>query len=133
MQIEKNRNGVVPNVPTESQILSSPDLKSFLYSELSVATGNFHPDNHLGEGGFGNVYKGWLHKETLTAAKPDSGMAVAVKKLKTQGLQGHKEWLVRILDNQFNLNYDASGKKSSVWFFPFLFFLFAFSYADMRG
>lgn len=93
---EKTRMGNSQLLPTESQILSSPDLKTFLYSELSSATGGFHSDNHLGEGGFGNVYKGWLHEETLTAATPDSGMAVAVKKLKPQGLQGHKEWLVCI-------------------------------------
>lgn len=93
---EKTRIGNGPQLPTESQILSSPDLKTFLYSELSTATGGFHPDYHLGEGGFGNVYKGWLHKETLAAATPDSGMAVAVKKLKTQGLQGHKEWLSEV-------------------------------------
>ncbi|KAH0986908.1 hypothetical protein GBA52_014085 [Prunus armeniaca] len=32
----------------------------FTFRELSVATNNFHPDNLLGEGGFGRVYKGKL-------------------------------------------------------------------------
>lgn len=32
----------------------------FTYRELCVATQNFHPDNLLGEGGFGRVYKGHL-------------------------------------------------------------------------
>ncbi|KAI8527308.1 hypothetical protein RHMOL_Rhmol12G0065600 [Rhododendron molle] len=29
----------------------------------------------------------------LTAVKPGSGMVIAVKRLKPEGFQGHKEWL----------------------------------------
>lgn len=32
----------------------------FSYHELSVATKNFHPNNMIGEGGFGRVYKGYI-------------------------------------------------------------------------
>ena len=94
---EKKRSVVLPNLPTESQILASPGLKSFLYTELCKATQDFCPENLVGEGGFGCVYKGWLAEDTLNAATPGLGMAVAVKKLTPQGFQGHKEWLVRIL------------------------------------
>ncbi|GAU51158.1 hypothetical protein TSUD_240740 [Trifolium subterraneum] len=45
-------------------------LKAFAFNELKNATRNFHPDS--------------LH---------GSGMVVAVKRLKPEGFQGHKEWL----------------------------------------
>lgn len=32
--------------------------KVFNYPELCTATENFNPENQLGEGGFGKVYKG---------------------------------------------------------------------------
>lgn len=91
---DNDKNRVLPIPRPESEILSSPHLKSFSYIELSNATRNFRSDIILGGGGFGDVYKGWLDEETLTAAKPGTGMAVAVKKLKPEGFQGHKEWLV---------------------------------------
>lgn len=91
---ENDRTRVLPIPRPESEILSSPHLKSFTYTELSNATRNFRSDSLLGEGGFGDVYKGWLDEETLTAAKPGTGLVVAVKKLKPEGFQGHKEWLV---------------------------------------
>ncbi|KAH0869550.1 hypothetical protein HID58_076572 [Brassica napus] len=85
----------LPTPRTEGEILSSPNLKAFTFHELKSATRNFRPDSLLGEGGFGYVFKGWLDRTTLTASKPGSGIVVAVKKLKTEGFQGHKEWLVR--------------------------------------
>lgn len=40
------------------------ELKFFELRELKAATGNFSPDNKLGEGGFGPVFKVLLlHKE----------------------------------------------------------------------
>ncbi|KAL1550999.1 putative serine/threonine-protein kinase pbl3 [Salvia divinorum] len=50
----------------------------------------------LGEGGFGYVFKGWIDEHTLTAARPGSGLVIAVKKLKPEGFQGHKEWLTEV-------------------------------------
>ncbi|CAH9078704.1 unnamed protein product [Cuscuta europaea] len=89
-----SRAGSLPNPRSEFEILSSPDLKSFLLSVLEEATQNFC--NLLGEGGFGCVYKGWLDRDTLTASNPGSGMEVAVKRLKLRGVQGHKEWLSEV-------------------------------------
>ncbi|KAL0327192.1 UNVERIFIED_CONTAM: putative serine/threonine-protein kinase PBL3 [Sesamum angustifolium] len=40
--------------------------------------------------------KGWIDEHTLTAAKPGSGLVIAVKKLKPEGFQGHKEWLTEV-------------------------------------
>lgn len=82
---------------SEAEILQSPNLKAFTLTELKNASRNFRPDSLLGEGGFGHVYKAWLDKETLAAARPGTGMIVAVKKLKPEGFQGHREWLVGTL------------------------------------
>ncbi|XWS48047.1 hypothetical protein CRYUN_Cryun13aG0039000 [Craigia yunnanensis] len=81
---------------TESDILSSPNLKAFTFTELKNATKNFRSDNLIGEGGFGYVYKGWMDEKTFVAARPGCGMVVAVKKLKPEGFQGHKEWLSEV-------------------------------------
>jgi hypothetical protein len=79
---------------TEGEILASPNLKPFSFSDLKAATKNFRPDSLIGEGGFGYVYKGWIDEQTLAPSKPGYGMVVAIKKLKPEGFQGHKEWLV---------------------------------------
>lgn len=38
----------------------SIQAKIFSYRELSAATSSFHPENFIGEGGFGRVYRGKL-------------------------------------------------------------------------
>ncbi|XP_034705320.1 receptor-like cytoplasmic kinase 176 isoform X1 [Vitis riparia] len=87
----------VPTTPrTDGEILQSSNLKSFFFSELRTATRNFRPDSVLGEGGFGCVFKGWIDEKAFTAAKPGTGMVIAVKKLNQEGFQGHKEWLAEI-------------------------------------
>uniref|UniRef100_A0A453FQ96 Protein kinase domain-containing protein n=1 Tax=Aegilops tauschii subsp. strangulata TaxID=200361 RepID=A0A453FQ96_AEGTS len=58
------------------------------FRELSAATNNFSPNNLVGEGGFGMVYKGHL-KDT----KED----IAVKRLDKEGFQGNREFLVEVL------------------------------------
>ncbi|CAM8883766.1 unnamed protein product [Rhodiola kirilowii] len=58
----------------------------FAYEELVVATNGFSPDNLLGEGGFGYVYKGYL---------PD-GRIIAVKQLKIGGGQGEREFKAEV-------------------------------------
>lgn len=74
--------------------MQSSNLKSFAFNELKTATRNFRPDSMVGEGGFGCVFKGWVDENSLTAAKPGTGMVIAVKRLNQEGLQGHKEWLM---------------------------------------
>uniref|UniRef100_A0A7N0RJ24 non-specific serine/threonine protein kinase n=1 Tax=Kalanchoe fedtschenkoi TaxID=63787 RepID=A0A7N0RJ24_KALFE len=102
----KDRNGLsgsssksssVPVTPrSEGEILKSPNLKNFSFSELKNATRNFRPDSVLGEGGFGSVFKGWIDDNSLAATKPGVGIVIAVKRLNLDGLQGHKEWLAEI-------------------------------------
>ena len=87
----------VSSIPrTEGEILLTPTLKSFSFNELKRATRNFRPDNMLGEGGFGCVFKGWVNGNSLTAVKPGTGMLIAVKRLNQESLQGHLEWWVSI-------------------------------------
>ncbi|MQL85952.1 hypothetical protein Taro_018460 [Colocasia esculenta] len=87
----------VPATPrSEGEILQSPNLKSFSFNDLKSATRNFRPDSVLGEGGFGSVFKGWIDEHTFAAAKPGTGIVIAVKRLNQEGFQGHREWLAEI-------------------------------------
>ncbi|XP_065874759.1 probable serine/threonine-protein kinase PBL18 [Euphorbia lathyris] len=80
----------------EMILLYSGNLKNFRLSELKNATRNFEANNILGEGGFGEVYKAWIDEQTLAPTRPGHGLPVAVKKLKPDALQGHKEWLSEV-------------------------------------
>ncbi|XP_074560764.1 putative serine/threonine-protein kinase PBL3 [Curcuma longa] len=93
---DKPSSMTLPTPRSEGEILSSSQLKNFTFNELRNATRNFRLDNLLGEGGFGYVYKGWIDEQTYSASKPGCGMVVAVKKLKPQSFQGHKEWLTEV-------------------------------------
>ncbi|KAL5795123.1 hypothetical protein ACOSP7_003717 [Xanthoceras sorbifolium] len=68
------------------------NLRVFTFSELRQATNDFNRLLKIGEGGFGNVYKGSI--------KPADGKGdpifVAIKKLNRDGLQGHKQWLAEV-------------------------------------
>ncbi|KAG0612459.1 hypothetical protein M758_6G029400 [Ceratodon purpureus] len=59
----------------------------FAYSELQKATRDFHPENKLGEGGFGAVYKGTLA----------DGSVVAVKQLLTKAQQNMDDFLNEVV------------------------------------
>ncbi|KAL4577082.1 hypothetical protein LXL04_013184 [Taraxacum kok-saghyz] len=71
----------------QSQVHAVKKQREFTYQELVKATNNFKRDRYLGEGGFGEVYKGNLE---------NSNQVVAVKKLNKDGLQGNKEFQVEI-------------------------------------
>ncbi|KAI0489037.1 hypothetical protein KFK09_028878 [Dendrobium nobile] len=77
---------------SERRILKAANLKVFTFAELKSATRNFKSDEVLGEGGFGTVYKGWLDEKTLTPTKSGIGIIVAVKKMKSESMQGFAEW-----------------------------------------
>ncbi|KAI3811986.1 hypothetical protein L1987_16686 [Smallanthus sonchifolius] len=63
--------------------IAAHDQKVFNFETLVSATRNFHPDNKLGQGGFGPVFKGKL----------DSGEEIAVKKLAQTSHQGKREFV----------------------------------------
>ncbi|XP_023754864.1 probable serine/threonine-protein kinase PBL3 [Lactuca sativa] len=72
------------------------NLKAFTFNDLKTATKNFRPDSMVGEGGFGRVFKGWIDETTLAPAKPGCGQVIAVKVLKSESHQGHREWLTEV-------------------------------------
>jgi len=57
--------------------------KRFSFKKLARATNNFNDEEKLGQGGFGEVYKGFLQ---------DSNSFVAVKRVSKQSKQGIKEY-----------------------------------------
>ncbi|XP_074289947.1 receptor-like cytoplasmic kinase 176 [Silene latifolia] len=97
LSINSSKVSSVPPTPrSEGEILQSSNLKSFSFSDLKTATRNFRPDSVLGEGGFGPVFKGWIDEHTYAAAKPGTGVVIAVKRLNTESFQGHREWLAEV-------------------------------------
>ncbi|XAR69120.1 Non-specific serine/threonine protein kinase [Bertholletia excelsa] len=68
------------------------NLRIFTYSELKTATKNFNRTAKLGEGGFGCVYQGIIK----SYEEPEIKLDVAVKKLASRGVQGHKEWVTEV-------------------------------------
>ncbi|KAJ0677192.1 putative protein kinase RLK-Pelle-RLCK-VIIa-2 family [Helianthus annuus] len=69
------------------------NLDIFTYDEMRMATKLFRPDQVLGEGGFGVVYKGVIDENVRAGyAKTE----VAVKELDPEGIQGDREWLAEV-------------------------------------
>ncbi|PIN16910.1 Serine/threonine protein kinase [Handroanthus impetiginosus] len=94
-QQHPSHSGTLCSAVLASRGLSS-NLKSFTFSDLKNATRNFRTDSLLGEGGFGYVFKGWIDEHTFAPSKPGTGLVVAVKKLKPESFQGHREWLTEV-------------------------------------
>ncbi|PHU24906.1 putative serine/threonine-protein kinase Cx32, chloroplastic [Capsicum chinense] len=78
------------------EILPTPNLKTYSFSDLKAATRNFKSDTVLGVGGFGTVFKGWVDEKTLTPTKVGTGMVVAIKKLNSESMQGFEEWQAEV-------------------------------------
>ncbi|KAI5575994.1 hypothetical protein POPTR_009G020700v4 [Populus trichocarpa] len=83
-------------IASKVDVSAHSNLKSFSFTDLKNATKNFRSETLLGEGGFGCVFKGWIDLNTFAPTKPGSGVIVAVKKLKPESCQGHKEWLTEV-------------------------------------
>ncbi|KAK4751647.1 hypothetical protein SAY87_005129 [Trapa incisa] len=73
---------------TRESDLKGLDLQtgSFTLRQIRAATNNFSPDNKIGEGGFGSVYKGLLSDGTI----------IAVKQLSSKSKQGNREFVNEI-------------------------------------
>ena len=92
-----HENNLSSPKPLEEELKVASRLRKFAFNDLKLATRNFRPESLLGEGGFGCVFKGWIEENGTAPVKPGTGLTVAVKTLNHDGLQGHKEWLVRCL------------------------------------
>ncbi|XP_073006006.1 cysteine-rich receptor-like protein kinase 19 [Typha latifolia] len=66
----------------KSEESSSSDFSLYNFSQIADATNHFSPENKLGEGGFGPVYKGQLPE----------GLEIAAKRLSTCSGQGQVEF-----------------------------------------
>ncbi|KAI4298632.1 hypothetical protein L6164_032167 [Bauhinia variegata] len=71
----------------ENVEISNEDLLQLDLDTIKVATNNFCEDNKLGEGGFGEVYKGSL----------PNGLDIAVKRLSSSSRQGREEFKNEVL------------------------------------
>ncbi|KAF8065678.1 hypothetical protein N665_1165s0007 [Sinapis alba] len=72
----------------DNEELRGLDLQtgSFTLKQIKRATNNFDPENKIGEGGFGPVYKGVL----------GDGTTIAVKQLSSKSKQGNREFVTEI-------------------------------------
>ncbi|XBI98766.1 hypothetical protein VPH35_018969 [Triticum aestivum] len=75
--------GEAPTAAGEAQAVLPASLKSFSMADLRAATKNFGSTSYLGEGGFG-------------CGRRHQPMMVAIKKLKKESFQGHREWLTEV-------------------------------------
>ncbi|CAA6655677.1 unnamed protein product [Spirodela intermedia] len=69
-----------------TEIMHEKHSKLFRYNELISATKRFHPNNKIGRGGFGTVFKGTLK----------NGRQVAIKVLSSESKQGVMEFFSEI-------------------------------------
>ncbi|KAK9130275.1 hypothetical protein Sjap_010762 [Stephania japonica] len=66
-----HKNHIILNIndKQEEGLINLGNLRQFSLRELHSATNHFSPKNILGQGGFGNVYKGKLSDGTIVAVK----------------------------------------------------------------
>ncbi|XP_056163438.1 uncharacterized protein LOC130136893 [Syzygium oleosum] len=95
----KNTSNTTINTLTsklKEEIIVAPQLRKFSLKDLKLATRNFSGEALLGGDGFNRVFKGWIEEKGTAAARPGTGLAVAVKTLTDDGLEGQKEWLAEV-------------------------------------
>ncbi|KAL8095468.1 putative serine/threonine-protein kinase PBL17 [Apium graveolens] len=97
---ESNKNAkansvvVIPkNVRDLRRNPGNSNLDIFTYDEMRLATKVFRPDQVLGEGGFGIVYKGVIDENVRPGYNKTE---VAIKELDPEGIQGDREWLAEV-------------------------------------
>lgn len=81
--IRKNKIiGATPKQEAGDDEITTVENLQFEFSTIEAATNNFSPDNKIGAGGFGDVYKGVL----------TNGQQIAVKRLSKSSGQGAQEF-----------------------------------------
>ncbi|XP_027073187.1 uncharacterized protein [Coffea arabica] len=84
------------------EILATPNLRIFTYSELKAATRNFEIDTLLGEGAYGRVYKGSLHEKSMSESGSEA--LIAVKEVYS--------WRIPAFRNRWQSEVDLHGRLS---------------------
>ncbi|CAH1448715.1 unnamed protein product [Lactuca virosa] len=88
-KLSSNRNvGDTVEAENKEFIILFPSLRVLKFTDLKRATKNFSQDLLLGRGRFGEVFLGWVDKNTFAPSTEGDGIAVAVKKYS----QGLPEW-----------------------------------------
>ncbi|KAL8137694.1 hypothetical protein V2J09_003695 [Rumex salicifolius] len=70
----------------DEEVSGIQNVKIYKYKELQAATDDFGPENKIGQGGFGSVYRGTLR----------NGKIAAIKVLSAESKQGVNEFLAEI-------------------------------------
>ncbi|XP_068322759.1 cysteine-rich receptor-like protein kinase 10 isoform X2 [Pyrus communis] len=81
-RVRKKYNAAATNEPSGENDITTVESLQFDFATIQAATSNFSDDHKLGEGGFGQVYKGIL----------SDGQEVAVKRLSKNSGQGSEEF-----------------------------------------
>ncbi|PIN14607.1 Non-specific serine/threonine protein kinase [Handroanthus impetiginosus] len=76
--------------------ISYGEVQFIEFEEIKKATRYSRRDWTVGEGRIDPVYKGWIDEHTLTASKPGSGTAVAIKNREADGQRGREKWMKEI-------------------------------------
>ncbi|BBN10735.1 protein MpRLK-Pelle_L-LEC21 [Marchantia polymorpha subsp. ruderalis] len=87
MTVALRRRRVMSATTLAQQELNSHIPTTYSFQELEDATGGFSEEFRLGEGGFGEVYRGVM---------PRTQALVAIKRLKEQSPQGEEEFLSEV-------------------------------------
>ncbi|KAM1697768.1 hypothetical protein ACFX2K_029317 [Malus domestica] len=82
----KDRHAISRRRRTTKSSIKIEGVKDFTFGEMAAATNNFNSSAQVGQGGYGNVYKGILA----------DGTVVAIKRAQEGSLQGEKEFLTEI-------------------------------------
>ncbi|CAN6696381.1 unnamed protein product [Malus baccata var. baccata] len=82
----KDRHAISRRRRTTKSSIKIEGVKDFTFREMATATNNFSSSAQIGQGGYGNVYKGILA----------DGTVVAIKRAQGGSLQGEKEFLTEI-------------------------------------
>lgn len=88
VRFRKGKKEQQPSLDVESfHVDPTMGPHEFRLKELKSATANFNPKNKLGQGGFGTVYRGFLH---------DSNKEVAVKRVSKNSYQGRRQFMAEV-------------------------------------
>ncbi|KAK1436819.1 hypothetical protein QVD17_02603 [Tagetes erecta] len=74
----------------------SPSLKEFVLDDLKRATQVFSSSLLVGQGGFGKVYRGWVHQDTLAPSEHGDGIAIVVKRFDHISTHEYDEWQAEV-------------------------------------